>query len=147
MWCKYVLSPCCCVLWHLQRITPWESLSALRVPSFDLHAMRTAPLTYEKMYWLSPSELYRSCFEILLITLQWSREFREEIAQSNLGTSVDWEYKSSFSWTYLCSGDFKRQAFVPFCAWVRLCFQRLAAWGSPVQRCASRHLNCTRNSI
>ena len=50
----------------------------------------------------------------------------------NHGTHVEWEYKSSISWTYLCSGDFKRQAFSPFCTWVRICFQRLAAWVSPM---------------
>ena len=48
----------------------------------------------------------------------------------NHGTCVEWEYKSSISWTYLCSCDFKRQAFSPFCAWDRICFQRLAAWVS-----------------
>ena len=58
----------------------------------------------------------------------------------NHGTHVEWEYKSSISWTYLCSGDFKRQAFSPLCAWVRI-------WVSPVQRCAWRHLNWTGNSI
>ena len=50
----------------------------------------------------------------------------------NHGTRVEWEYKSSISWTYLCSGGFKRQAFFPFCARVRICFQRLAAWVSPM---------------
>ena len=50
----------------------------------------------------------------------------------NHGTRVEWEYKSSISWTYLCSGDFKRQALSPFCAWVHICFQRLAAWVSPM---------------
>ena len=32
----------------------------------------------------------------------------------NHGTRVEWEYKSSISWTYMCSGDFKRQALSPF---------------------------------
>ena len=37
---------------------------------------------------------------------------------------------SSISWTYLSSGGFTGQAFSPFCAWVGICFQRLAAWVS-----------------
>ena len=32
----------------------------------------------------------------------------------NHGTRVEWEYKSSISWTYLCSGVFKKQVFSPF---------------------------------
>ena len=50
----------------------------------------------------------------------------------NPGAHVEWEYKSSISWFYLCSGDCKRHAFSPFCACVRICFQRLAAWVSPM---------------
>ena len=32
----------------------------------------------------------------------------------NHGTRVEWEYKSSISWTYLCYGDSDMQAFSPF---------------------------------
>ena len=73
----------------------------------------------------------------------WTKRVPVEQKWSNHGTHVEWENISSISWTYLCSGDFKRQVFFPFCAWVRICFQRLAAWVSPVQRCAWCHLNCT----
>ena len=40
------------------------------------------------------------------------------------------QVKTCISWTYLCSGDFKRQSISPFCARVCRCFQRLAAWVS-----------------
>ena len=32
----------------------------------------------------------------------------------NHGTRVEWEYKPSITWNYLCSDDFKKQAFSPF---------------------------------
>ena len=58
----------------------------------------------------------------------------------NHGTRVEWKYKSSISWTYLCSSDFKRQAFSPCCTRVRICFQRRTCW-------LWRHLIARGNSI
>ena len=61
---------------------------------------------------------------------------------SNHRSHLEWDYISSISWTYVCSGDFQRQAFSLFCAWVHIYLQRFAAWVSPVQCCAWHHLNC-----
>ena len=65
----------------------------------------------------------------------------------NHGTRVEWEYKSSISCTHLCSGDFKRQAFSAFCARVRICFQRLAAWVSPMFSAASGVIRTARGNF
>ena len=54
----------------------------------------------------------------------------------NHGTRMEWEYKSSISWTSLCSGDFRGRYSFHFGAWVRICFQLLAASVSPtVEKC------------
>ena len=37
----------------------------------------------------------------------------------------------SISWTYLCSADLKSRHSLRFWAWVRICYQRLAAWVRP----------------
>ena len=43
---------------------------------------------------------------------------------AKIGTRVEWEYKSSISLTYECSGDFKMQALSPFWCMYSLRFSR-----------------------
>ena len=51
--------------------------------------------------------------------------------QTTAGTRVEWEHKSSISWTYLCSGDFKRQAFSPFWCMSSQLFSTNCCLGKP----------------
>ena len=46
-------------------------------------------------------------------------------------THVEWEYKSSISWTYLCSCDFKRQAFSPCWCMGSHLFSTICCLGKP----------------
>ena len=49
----------------------------------------------------------------------------------NHDTRVEWEYKSSISWTYLSSGDFKRQTFSPFWCMSSHLFSMTCCLGKP----------------
>ena len=49
----------------------------------------------------------------------------------NHGTRVKWEYKSSISWTYQGSGDFRRQAFSPFWCMSSHLFSATCCLGKP----------------
>ena len=87
---------------------------------------------YQRMSFLASGRFWRG--HLIMNTEVKISTKRVSVGQKwpNHGTRVEWEYKSNISWTYLCSGDFKRQALSPFCARVRICFQRLAAWVSPI---------------
>ena len=98
---------------------------------------------YQRTSFLASGRFWRG--HLIMKTQVKTSTKRVSIGQNwpNHGTRVEWEYKSSIWWTYLCSGDFERQAFSPFCARVRIWFQWLAAWLSPIQHWAWRHLDCT----
>ena len=85
---------------------------------------------YQRTSFLANGRFWRG-YLIMKTQVKTSTE-RVSVGQKwpNHGTCVEWEYKSCISWTYMCSGDFKRQSFSPFCARVCICFQWLAAWVS-----------------
>ena len=87
---------------------------------------------YQRMSFLASDRFWRG--HLIMKTQVKISTKRVSVGQKgpNHGTCMEWEYKSSISWTYLCSGDFKGQAVSPFCAWVHIFFQRLAAWVDPI---------------
>ena len=106
----------------------------LKLRFADVHRVPWCILrgTYQRASFLASGRLWRG--HLIMKTQVKTSTKCVSVGQKwpNHGTRVELEYKSSISWTYLCSGDFKRQAFSPFCARVRICFQRLAARVSPM---------------
>ena len=86
---------------------------------------------YQRMYFLASGRFWRG--QLIMKKVKTSTK-RVSVGQKwpNHGTRVEWDHKSIISRTYMFLGDFKRQAFSPFCALVRIYCQRLAAWVSPM---------------
>ena len=96
------------------------------VTSRNSHWHVTMYLKHSLLVHRSHDVFWQACISVRQSVLASGRFWRGHLMKTstkrvfvgqkcpNHGTRVEWEYKSSISWTYLRSGDSEKQAFSPF---------------------------------